>query len=147
MDGSALSRVLFSRDRLVRARCRLSGPRAIQPTASERPGYMSLHNDNLTERNRALTNDVAVLETIARLALESARNRVTYFARLAAIARYGTRVQCPDIDHAVLLASIEQLSEQYEREARTQEDGLRATYALHALHKGDEWARLSSAMH
>ncbi|VWC91708.1 hypothetical protein BCO18430_03293 [Burkholderia contaminans] len=108
---------------------------------------MSLHNDNLTERNRALANDVAVLESIARLALESARNRVTYFARLAAIARYGTRVQCPDIDHAVLLASIEQLSEQYEREARMQEESLRAACALHALDKEEEWARLSNAVH
>ncbi|MDF3084875.1 hypothetical protein [Burkholderia sola] len=63
---------------------------------------MSLHNDNLTGRNLALTNDVAVLEAIAQFALESACNRVTYFARLAAITRYGTRVQCPDIDLAVL---------------------------------------------
>ncbi|MGK8198546.1 hypothetical protein [Burkholderia cepacia] len=108
---------------------------------------MNLHNDNLTERYRALTNDVAVLETIAQLALENARNRVTYFARLAAIARYGTRVESPEIDHAVLLASIEQLSEQYEREARMQEETLRAAYALHALHKDEEWARLSNAVH
>ncbi|OXI47735.1 hypothetical protein [Burkholderia aenigmatica] len=108
---------------------------------------MILNNDNLIERCQALTNDVAVLETIAQLALENARKRVTYFTRLAAIARYGTRVECPDIDHAVLLASIEQLSEQYEREARIQEDALRTAYALHALHKDEKWSQLSIAMH
>ncbi|AXK65721.1 hypothetical protein [Burkholderia sp. IDO3] len=106
-----------------------------------------MNNDNLIERYQALTNDVAVLETIAQIALENTRKRVTYFARLAAIARYGTRVECPDIDHAVLLASIEQLSEQYEREARMQEDVLRTAYALHALHKDEEWSQLSIAMH
>ncbi|WP_321852669.1 hypothetical protein [Burkholderia diffusa] len=108
---------------------------------------MTLHNENLVERYRALADDVGVLETIAQIALENARKRVMYFARLAAIARYGTRVECPDIDRAVLLASIEQLSEQYEREARVQEGSLRAAYALREAHKDEGRSQSSNSPH
>ncbi|MGR8023361.1 hypothetical protein [Burkholderia cenocepacia] len=104
---------------------------------------MTLHNENLAERYRALAEDCVALEAIAQIALENARQRMTYFARLAAIARYGTRVNCPDIDRAVLLASIEQLSEQYEREASAQEQTLRAAYELREAQKGA--SRSSSA--
>jgi hypothetical protein len=98
---------------------------------------MTLHNEYPDERCRALAEDCAALEAISHMALENARRRVTNFARLAAIARYGTRVDCPDIDRAVLLASIEQLSEQYEREASAQEQALRAAYDLREMQKGD----------
>ncbi|MGZ2747199.1 hypothetical protein [Burkholderia stagnalis] len=108
---------------------------------------MTLHSENLVERYRALAEDVAALETIAQLALENARQRATYFGRLAAIARYGTRVECPDIDRAVLLASIEQLSEQYEREASAQQQALHAAYALREAHCDSEWSQSSNTPH
>ncbi|TCW84985.1 hypothetical protein C5O80_07020 [Burkholderia sp. SRS-46] len=108
---------------------------------------MTLHNENLVERYRALVQDVAALEAIAQFALENARQRAASFARLAAIARYGTRVERPDIDRAVLLASIEQLSEQYEREASRQEGVLSAAYALREAKTGNGWSPSSNVSH
>ncbi|WP_060300473.1 hypothetical protein [Burkholderia ubonensis] len=108
---------------------------------------MTLHNENLVERYRALAEDVVELEAIAQLAMENARMRVTHFARLAAIARYGTRVECPDIDRAVLLASIEELSGQYEREASLQQKALRAAYALREANRDKAWSQSSNVRH
>ena len=105
---------------------------------------MSAHQENSGELYRVLSNDISVLETIAQLALENARQQVTYFSRLAALARYGTEPECPDIDRSVLLASIEHLSERYEREVNNQEEALRAAYALREAHRDDKWSRAST---
>lgn len=108
---------------------------------------MTPHSENLLEHYLALANDVVMLDAVAQLALENARQRITYLARVAAIARYGTQVECPDIDRSVLLESILQLIEQHEREARTQEGALRAAYALREADKHGEWSQVLNVSH
>ncbi|QUO23813.1 hypothetical protein KEH57_09410 [Burkholderia cenocepacia] len=80
-----------------------------------------------------LAHDVAMLDGIVQLALEVARQRVTYFARLAAIARYGVAGNHSDADRLQILESIWELSEQYECEDRLHRESLHAAYTLRQL--------------
>ncbi|KVH51150.1 hypothetical protein WJ39_08285 [Burkholderia diffusa] len=75
-----------------------------------------------------MAHDVSILDSLVQLSLESARRRVVQFARLAAMARYGVVANLSEIDRATILESIQQLSEQYERDARGQREVLAAAY-------------------
>ncbi|QUN44714.1 hypothetical protein KEH56_36750 [Burkholderia cenocepacia] len=97
---------------------------------------MTPDDDNLAAlgaRIADLVHDVSMLDGIVQLALETARRRVTYFARLAAIARYAVTGNHSDDERLQILESIWQLSEQYECDARAHRESLHAAYTLRQL--------------
>ncbi|WP_175950358.1 hypothetical protein [Burkholderia sp. BCC0405] len=91
-------------------------------------------SDNMIElgtRMADLVHEVAMLESLMEHALETSRHSVTFFARLAAIARYATTSDHSKNDLDVMLASIRDLAEQYERDTREHHEALRSAYAIH----------------
>lgn len=99
-------------------------------------------NHNMIElgaRMADLVHEVATLQSLMEHALEMSRHSVTFFARLAGIARYASISDHPKADLEMMLASIRDLAEQYERDARGQREALRSAYALQQLQSDESF--------
>jgi hypothetical protein len=92
--------------------------------------HLSSHGEKFSEPYAALAQDIVVLERVAQLAMEYANQRITYFARLDEIARYGAKIQNADIDRVDFLESIHLLCVQYGQQMCAQEVALQAAYTL-----------------
>ncbi|KVL25428.1 hypothetical protein WS97_00460 [Burkholderia territorii] len=108
---------------------------------------MKWHDDigKLAERIADLTHNVTMLENLVRESMESGRRCVAHFARLAAIARYATIAPLQEIDREMIIESVLQLSEQYEREALVRREALCSAYAMRQFRNDD--AFMSSFRH
>ncbi|WP_157654548.1 hypothetical protein [Burkholderia ubonensis] len=97
---------------------------------------MSQRHDNpaaLAERVADLLHDTALLEHLVQCALESARSRVVYFARLATIARYGLVADHSTDNLLEIIRSIQELAEKYEQCARGDRESLAAASAYRKI--------------
>ncbi|MGS0897240.1 hypothetical protein ACVBGC_32635 [Burkholderia stagnalis] len=97
----------------------------------------------LSERHANLNRDIAMLESMVKVALESLHHVSIRFARIAALARYAASAEMNDEDRLSVMKAAQELSEEAERESRDRGDKLRLTASRYwvAKYGGDSTRR------
>ncbi|CAG9265753.1 hypothetical protein BDI4_910068 [Burkholderia diffusa] len=94
----------------------------------------------LAQRHADLAHDLAILDHLAQLAMESARQQTTHFARIAAIARCAARMDLSNDDRRMVIDTVQQLAEQFECDVRQHLNSMRSAYALRLSTETDNTA-------